>query len=60
MPFGGAFVCVPSLRQWKRAVNRDAHGAVGEALEIAQRRAGDARPIKLENEYALIVARKRG
>lgn len=33
---------------------------VGEALELAQRSAGDERPIKLENEYALIVARKRG
>jgi SAM-dependent methyltransferase len=33
---------------------------VGEALELAQRWAGDERPIKLENEYALIVARKRG
>ena len=33
---------------------------VGDALELAQRWAGDERPIKLENEYALIVARKRG
>lgn len=33
---------------------------VGEALELAQRWAGDERPIRLENEYALIVARKRG
>ena len=33
---------------------------VSEALELAQRWAGDERPIKLENEYALIVARKRG
>ena len=33
---------------------------VAEALELAQRWAGDERPIKLENEYALIVARKRG
>jgi SAM-dependent methyltransferase len=33
---------------------------VGEALELAQRWAGDGRPIKLQNEYALIVARKRG
>jgi SAM-dependent methyltransferase len=33
---------------------------VGEALELAQRWAGDERPIKLQNEYALIVARKRG
>lgn len=33
---------------------------VGEALELAQRWAGDERPVKLENEYALIVARKRG
>jgi SAM-dependent methyltransferase len=33
---------------------------VGEALELAQRWAGDERPIKLRNEYALIVARKRG
>jgi ubiquinone/menaquinone biosynthesis C-methylase UbiE len=33
---------------------------VSEALELAQRWAGDERPIKLKNEYALIVARKRG
>jgi SAM-dependent methyltransferase len=33
---------------------------VGEALELARRWAGDSRPIELENEYALIVARKRG
>jgi ubiquinone/menaquinone biosynthesis C-methylase UbiE len=33
---------------------------VGEALELAQSWAGDDRPIELENEYALIVARKRG
>jgi len=33
---------------------------LGEALELAQRWAGGGRPIKLENEYALIVARKRG
>ena len=33
---------------------------LAEALELAQRWAGDERPIKLENEYALIVARKRG
>jgi SAM-dependent methyltransferase len=33
---------------------------VGEALELAQRWAGDERPIKVVNEYALIVARKRG
>jgi SAM-dependent methyltransferase len=33
---------------------------VGEALELAQRWAGDERPIKVRNEYALIVARKRG
>ena len=33
---------------------------LGEALEIAQRWAGDERPVKVENEYALIVARKRG
>jgi ubiquinone/menaquinone biosynthesis C-methylase UbiE len=32
----------------------------GEALELARRWAGDERPIELENEYALIVARKRG
>jgi SAM-dependent methyltransferase len=31
-----------------------------EALELTKRWAGDARPIELENEYALIVARKRG
>ena len=33
---------------------------VGEALELAQRWAGDGHPLELENEYALIVARKRG
>jgi SAM-dependent methyltransferase len=33
---------------------------VADALELAQRWAGDERPIKLDNEYALIVARKRG
>ena len=33
---------------------------VGKALELAQRWAGDERPVKLANEYALIVARKRG
>jgi SAM-dependent methyltransferase len=33
---------------------------VGEALELAQRWAGDERPIKVVNVYALIVARKRG
>jgi hypothetical protein len=33
---------------------------VSEALELAQRWAGDERPIRLRNEYALIVARKRG
>jgi ubiquinone/menaquinone biosynthesis C-methylase UbiE len=33
---------------------------VAEALELAQRWAGDERPIRLQNEYALIVARKRG
>jgi ubiquinone/menaquinone biosynthesis C-methylase UbiE len=33
---------------------------VAEALELAQRWAGTERPIKLENEYALIMARKRG
>ena len=31
-----------------------------EARELAARWAGDARPIQVENEYALIVARKRG
>jgi hypothetical protein len=31
-----------------------------EARELAERWAGDERPIELENEYALIVARKRG
>jgi hypothetical protein len=31
-----------------------------EARELAERWAGDARPIEFENEYALIVARKRG
>jgi ubiquinone/menaquinone biosynthesis C-methylase UbiE len=33
---------------------------VAEALELAQRWAGEGRPIRLENEYTLIVARKRG
>jgi SAM-dependent methyltransferase len=33
---------------------------ITEARELAQRWAGDARPIEFENEYALIVARKRG
>ena len=33
---------------------------VREALELARRWAGDGRPVRLENEYALIVARKRG
>ena len=33
---------------------------VAEALEVAQRWAGDERPVRLANEYALIVARKRG
>jgi ubiquinone/menaquinone biosynthesis C-methylase UbiE len=33
---------------------------VSEALELAQRWAGDERPVRLMNEYALIVARKRG
>jgi SAM-dependent methyltransferase len=33
---------------------------LAEALEIAQRWAGDERPTRLANEYALIVARKRG
>jgi SAM-dependent methyltransferase len=33
---------------------------VAEALALAERWAGDERPIELENEYALIVARKRG
>jgi hypothetical protein len=31
-----------------------------EARELAERWAGGTRPIKLENEYALIVARKPG
>jgi len=31
-----------------------------EARELAERWAGDARPIEFDNEYALIVARKRG
>jgi SAM-dependent methyltransferase len=31
-----------------------------EARELAERWAGDERPIEVENEYALIVARKRG
>jgi hypothetical protein len=33
---------------------------VGEALELARKWAGNGRPVELENEYALIVARKRG
>jgi ubiquinone/menaquinone biosynthesis C-methylase UbiE len=33
---------------------------IAEARELAERWAGDERPIELENEYALIVARKRG
>jgi hypothetical protein len=33
---------------------------LAEALELAQRWAGDERPTRLANEYALIVARKRG
>lgn len=33
---------------------------VTEARELAERWAGDARPIEFENEYVLIVARKRG
>ena len=33
---------------------------IAEARELAERWAGDARPIEFENEYALIVARKRG
>jgi ubiquinone/menaquinone biosynthesis C-methylase UbiE len=33
---------------------------VAEALELARRWAGDARPIELESKYAQIVARKRG
>lgn len=33
---------------------------VAEALELARRWAGDERPVRLGNEYALIVARKRG
>jgi SAM-dependent methyltransferase len=33
---------------------------MGEARELAERWAGDERPIAFENEYALIVARKRG
>jgi ubiquinone/menaquinone biosynthesis C-methylase UbiE len=33
---------------------------VAEALELARRWAGPERPIRLANEYALIVARKRG
>jgi SAM-dependent methyltransferase len=33
---------------------------ISEARELAERWAGDARPIEFENEYALIVARKRG
>jgi SAM-dependent methyltransferase len=31
-----------------------------EARELAERWAGDVRPIEFDNEYALIVARKRG
>jgi len=33
---------------------------ISKALELARRWIGDARPVGLENEYALIVARKRG
>ena len=33
---------------------------ISEARELAERWAGDPRPIEFENEYALIVARKRG
>ena len=33
---------------------------IAEARELAERWAGDDRPIEFENEYALIVARKRG
>jgi hypothetical protein len=33
---------------------------IGEARELAERWAGNERPIEFENEYALIVARKRG
>jgi ubiquinone/menaquinone biosynthesis C-methylase UbiE len=33
---------------------------VTEAHELAQRWAGDERPVRLENDYVLIVARKRG
>jgi ubiquinone/menaquinone biosynthesis C-methylase UbiE len=33
---------------------------VSEALEVVRRWAGENRPIELDNEYALIVARKRG
>jgi len=33
---------------------------ISEALELARGWVGDARPVGLENEYALIVARKRG
>ena len=33
---------------------------ISEARELAERWAGDARPIEFENEYALIVARKPG
>jgi SAM-dependent methyltransferase len=33
---------------------------VADALALAERWAGDERPVRLRNEYALIVARKRG
>jgi SAM-dependent methyltransferase len=33
---------------------------ISEARELAERWAGDTRPIEFENEYALIVARRRG
>jgi SAM-dependent methyltransferase len=33
---------------------------IAEARELAERWAGDERPIEFDNEYALIVARKRG
>ena len=33
---------------------------VAEALELARRHGGESRPMRVESEYALIVARKRG
>src|SRR4051812_37507810 len=50
-PWGAAKQNLPQ-EKWEQLIS--------EARELAERWAGDARPIELENEYALIVARKRG